>query len=416
MSTLQVIPQTLNNFTQPFKQEFSHNQFNHFQQYLSGLIISQDKNILEISNFIDKGSTYDNLHHFISNSNWDYNQITDKMVEIIKQDKHLKPIPAGWIVVDDVLIDKTGKRIEMVSKFYDHSSNTYLDYAHCLVQLYYVDSRGVGYPLKAALYVKQDLLKDKNSFQTKHIIAQALIQWALDKNIKFQGVLFDSWYLNNNLANFIEENGKSWISRIKSDRLIRVQGRIIPVKEYGDKLTDKDFTIVTIKGKKYKYYSKCFKVKSLGNKQTRLVFVSEYDGKKQEWKKVIVLATNQVTWHSEKIIKTYLLRWSIETFFRDSKQHLGLDSYQMRKLSGIKSHWCLVSLAYVFLIKVKLESSLLRKLSHQLKTVGQLCSYYKDQAVEMLVYWAYEQFRFHKKPDEIIQSLKLNSPLLATTS
>lgn len=85
----------------------------------------------------------------------------------------------------------------------------------------------------------------------------------------------------------------------------------------------------------------------------------------------------------------------------------------MRKLKGIKRHWCLVPLACVFLQKVKLESSLLMKLEHQLKTVGQMCSYYQDQITEMIVHFAYRQFQDNKNADEIIKALKLDSPLLA---
>lgn len=413
MQSFQTVPSSLVEFTQPFNELFSHNQHTHLQQYLSGLVIGEDKNILKISEFIDHSATYDNLHHFISNSNWDYRAITDKMVEVIKADKYLKPLPTGWLVIDDVLIDKTGKHIEMVGKFFDYSENKYLDYAHCLVQLWYVDARGVGYPLTLEMYIKEDLVPDKSQFKTKHLIAQELVNWALSKGLNFQGILFDSWYLNKDFVALIEENGKSWVSRIKSDRLISWQGKNISVACYRDKLQEKDFTETIIKKRKFRIHSKCFPVKSLEGRKIRLVFVQEYDKKKKAWTKVVVLATNQVTWHSDKILKNYLLRWSIEVFFKDSKQHLGLGAYQMRKLKGIKRHWCLVNLAYVFLVKVKLTSSLLNKLSHQLKTVGQLCSYYKDQVTEMIIHFAYRQFENNKTPDEIVQMLKLNSPLLA---
>jgi len=208
MQSFQAIPSSLVKFTQPFNDLFSHNQYLHFQQYLSGLIMGEDKNILKISQFIDHCSTYDNLHHFISNSHWNWQDITDKMVEVIKNDKYLKPIHTGWLVVDDVLIDKTGKKIEMVGKFFDYSENKYINYAHCLVQLWYVDTRSIGYPLTMEMYIKESLLDDKSKFKTKHLIAKELVQWAINKGLDFQGVLFDSWYLNKDFVDFIEENEK----------------------------------------------------------------------------------------------------------------------------------------------------------------------------------------------------------------
>lgn len=319
----------------------------------------------------------------------------------------------GWLVIDDVIIDKSGKKIEMVGKLYDHAQGKYLDYAHCLVQLWYADSRGIGYPLKSELYIKKELLKNASEFKTKHAIAQELISWAKRKGISFQGVLFDGWYLNSEFTEFIENQSKAWVSRARSNNLIKVEGKYIQIKDFVKNLKSEDFKEFSAKKRKYKYFAKSFKMKCLKNPKVQVVLISEYDEKKDKWSDIVALVSNQITWHAEKIIKSYLLRWSIETFFRDSKQHLGLGDYQMRKLAGIKRHWCLVSLAYVFLIKMKLESSLIKSLSHQLKTVGQLCSYHKDCVMEMIIHWSYAQFKNGINPNDLIKTLKLGSPLLA---
>ena len=39
-------------------------------------------------------------------------------------------------------------------------------------------------------------------------------------------------------------------------------------------------------------------------------------------------------------------RWSIEVFFRQCKNTLALDSYQIRSSKGIQRYWLLMSLAY----------------------------------------------------------------------
>ena len=38
-----------------------------------------------------------------------------------------------------------------------------------------------------------------------------------------------------------------------------------------------------------------------------------------------VLVSNRVDWTAQRIITLYLQRWPIETFYQDSKGHLGLD-------------------------------------------------------------------------------------------
>ena len=48
------------------------------------------------------------------------------------------------------------------------------------------------------------------------------------------------------------------------------------------------------------------------------------------------LVTNRIDWSAKKVIESYLQRWPIETFYQDSKGHLGLDEYRMRGAEAIK--------------------------------------------------------------------------------
>lgn len=239
-----------------------------------------------------------------------------------------------------------------------------------------------------------------------------LIEWAHEKGIVCQGVLFDGWYLNQKTTTFVEGLAKSWISRMKSDMLIRNGRHNISCGAYADTLTDSQFTESRIKGRQYRYYSRCFKVPALKRK-IRIVFVQEWNKKKKVWGELVMLATNEVTWHSDKIIKNYRLRWSIETFHRDAKQHLGFGEYQMRRLSGISRHWSLVFAAYLYLVKVRRSSRLVRSLEHQQQTIGSLCSSVKDHVTELLVRWVHEQCQNQKSLDDTLMQLRLNqSPFL----
>ena len=48
------------------------------------------------------------------------------------------------------------------------------------------------------------------------------------------------------------------------------------------------------------------------------------------------IATNRLDWDVKTILKTYLKRWKIDSFYRDAKQELGLEDYELRKLRGIR--------------------------------------------------------------------------------
>ena len=62
-----------------------------------------------------------------------------------------------------------------------------------------------------------------------------------------------------------------------------------------------------------------------------------------------VLVSKRCDWSAKQVLVTYLQRWPIETFYQDSKRHLGLDEYRMRNAEALMKHWCLVLVAYSLL-------------------------------------------------------------------
>ena len=53
-----------------------------------------------------------------------------------------------------------------------------------------------------------------------------------------------------------------------------------------------------------------------------------------------------VSLSTNEILDNYVCRWPIEVFFRQCKDKLALDSYQIRSAQGIKRYWLLMSLAH----------------------------------------------------------------------
>lgn len=54
-----------------------------------------------------------------------------------------------------------------------------------------------------------------------------------------------------------------------------------------------------------------------------------------------------VSLDTETILEYYAERWGIEVFFKQEKNNLGFDKYQIRSLKGIKRFWLLTSLAHL---------------------------------------------------------------------
>ena len=118
----------------------------------------------------------------------------------------------------------------------------------------------------------------------------------------------------------------------------------------------------------------------------------------------VVLVSNRVDWHAQRIIALYLQRWPIETFYQDSKGHLGLDAYRMRSAEAIGKHWCLGFVAYSFLHLDCLPSSP-RKGSLPVKTIGEACRQQAQALIEALILYAHEQLQLGQQAIDLFAAL-----------
>ena len=53
-----------------------------------------------------------------------------------------------------------------------------------------------------------------------------------------------------------------------------------------------------------------------------------------------------VSLSTNEILDNYVCRWPIEVFFRQCKDKLALDSYQIRSAQGIRRYWLIMSFAH----------------------------------------------------------------------
>lgn len=60
--------------------------------------------------------------------------------------------------------------------------------------------------------------------------------------------------------------------------------------------------------------------------------------------------TNKLDWDIYKILSLYARRWRVDVFYRDSKQNLGLEDYEVRKIRGARRHISMVFTAHTLLV------------------------------------------------------------------
>jgi hypothetical protein len=119
-------PALVTKYASKFRTLFYKPQFGHFITYLTGLIVSTNKTVQGINNnFLDR-KDQSNLNLFLNESNWDEKAVDEQRIELIRnQTQKCKP-KDSFLIIDDTISHKTGKKIEQVEIFHDHSTNKYV--------------------------------------------------------------------------------------------------------------------------------------------------------------------------------------------------------------------------------------------------------------------------------------------------
>ncbi len=127
-------------------------QFQHFQNYLTGLIVLPNKSLSNISRCILTSADKTNLSRFFSQAPWLRDQINDRRLSyVLKQTKAQRlPKDQSALVVDDTLCEHVGSLFEYLDRHYNHGDDTY-PLAHNPVTSHFV-SGPVRFPVELRLY------------------------------------------------------------------------------------------------------------------------------------------------------------------------------------------------------------------------------------------------------------------------
>jgi len=297
------------------------------------------------------------------------------------------------LAIDDTLIEKTGEKIDEIGKYYDHAEGRYL-LGHNLVTSQYVTPRGC-FPIGYRLYLKRD--KKDPERRTKIELAKELVKQAVETGLRFGAVVFDAWFLSKDLVRFISSKGLNWVEVAKSNRIILVKGKRTSLKSFHETLSQAAFREIEVAGRTVYAFTKTVKMSVLG--KVRLLLLHE---KPDLSDTPLFLVTNNLRWDATRILRTYQSRWPVESFYRDSKQNLGLGDYGMRDLTGIKRHWYLVFLSYTLLTLNSTDGSLHKWVKTNVRTIGEKCRRTISEITRDFILWVLKQNQLQKSADEIL--------------
>lgn len=430
-------------------------QFQHFQNYLTGLMVLPNKSMANIARCVVESADKTNLSRYLSESPWFEEQVNQRRIGyLLEQTKAVrKSKEESALALDDTLCKHVGSLFEYVDHHYDHSDNSY-PLAHNPVTSYYV-SGPVRFPVDLRMYRRYEELthweefvhkhfpereipkkkKERNQlhravdpvllqdpeflalheqFRTKIELGIELIEAAIAHKLRFSVLLFDGWYLAEDLIQVAKRRKKDWISILKKNRNLETNSFVLkdadghPIQLAGPHISVEDLVAiipanayreVKVKEKSYWVFTLTVRAPSLG--KVRMVISYEKADLSGTY---VTLVTNRVNWSAQKIIATYLLRWPIETFYQDGKEHLGLDEYRMRDAKAIGKHWCLVFTAYSLLHLDCLPPSL-EKGQLPIKTIGEACRQQSQALIQKLIVYVNVQLQQGKPIEDIFAYL-----------
>jgi SRSO17 transposase len=343
--------ETLNKFLNEFRGAFKNKaQFRHFGHYVMALMIYLgSKNLTGLSRAIPDGKSESSLYRFVSSMDWDVEAVEQCRMALLnrKTRRALKAAQrkgrqvAVFLIIDDSLVEKTGKKMEGVAKHYSHTEDKQV-LAHVWVTGQLV-VMGHSYPLSWKLYRRQSECQTAGeNFFSKPALAEIIVSEFEPLPDTQTYVLTDSWYSSEDLLKLCAQRHFKYVGAVKSNRKLNTAGHDLQVQQWIKTIPKRAFDRVKVKGKFYKTWSAIGRLSS--GHQVKLVINRRIGHKK--WK---YLVSTDLSLSSQTILSHYLVRWEVENFYRAAKQLLGWGDYQVLKLVAIERHVLLMMVTHAYL-------------------------------------------------------------------
>lgn len=283
------------------------------------------------------------LAHFLNDGKWDSNKleniIKNEVISIIYNESRRTGKPV-YCIVDDTIASKTkpsSKALHPIQDAYFHQSHLKKkqDYGHQAVAVM-LSCNGITLNYAFIMY-------DKSKAKTE-IVKEIAEELPPAPVISY--FLCDCWYSSADIIKSFVSKGFYTVGAIKRNRIIYPLGIRQKINEFAlfIRKTDSNVKLVTIGNREYYVYRYEGKLNKIENAIVLISYPKDAFGEPTSLRAFI--CTNAAL-STEEILNIYLIRWEIEVFFRQSKNLLAIDKYQIRKAKGIQRYWLLMSLAYL---------------------------------------------------------------------
>lgn len=363
------VPAKLKSLLSFYKRCFTRPQYKNFRDFITGLIVSDNKTIQEIADCFGR-IDQSNLNRFLTSSGWDEKRINNTRISQIKSRCKLKK---GILISDPTMIHKTGMHMEKANYHYSGITKK-PEWGYCLVNSFFADGEN-AFPVSADFYLREQDVDEQHQFKTIREICLEQLDYAI-KKLPIWLFIADAGLYADFLIQDIKSRGLKYIlgTRITNKISINRKKRI-SIEEYLANLTDLDFTPHIINGEVYFLHTLEITERNIGKEK---LLISYKEGDEEN---VRVYVTNLFKQSDKTLMGLLLERWAVEVWHRDAKQHLGLEDCQVRKYRGVQKVVPAILVAYTQIILMK-KDALLKPLKRVIQTIGEGCRYIRLMALK----------------------------------
>lgn len=338
-------PRVLQDMLSPIYQRLSRPQQKHLRWFVFGILMSVGSSrLFQISKTAPRGGHRTSCGNFLR-SNWD--SVSLMQAQVVKTLRWMRPRKGEpiYLLIDDTRKEKRGRKMEAVSKIYDHKSRQFIR-GHMIVSAAIV-FRGIVLPWKFQLWIPKDQAGD-GYLKTTQIAARMINEFKLPYECQVR-VLFDAFYLAPCVVAACKSRGFSWFSvASKNRKMARKHCKNRSIKQFAP-------GVLKHHGKKVRmrrqHFWRWMKIAAVDGTMKRLGDVRMVLSKRpgDPWKKTLAVVTNETKLAAREIIAIYEKRWQIEVLFKELRSSLGLCDYQVLSRHAIERHLHLCGLAHQLL-------------------------------------------------------------------
>jgi SRSO17 transposase len=342
----------MQHFFSPIRPQLSRPQYHTLLIFVIGWLLSPRRPKLGHLAGAEPIRHRTSLGHFLKQSQWDpENLLTLLTLAVLRwlgvRDEEI------YLLLDDTLIRKRGRRMPAVTPLYDHAlQRTY--HAH-RVLVAAVVVRDIVLPWRFVLWQPQSV--GSKYVKVTTLAAELIRNFPTFRGVQVQ-VLFDAYYLNATVAKACQERDFAWFSVAAKNRRFHLKGQKKSVRlghwapgrlqHQGQRLRRPRARNRKIT---WRVASVVGDLAKIG--RVKLVLAKRW---RQRDAKLTVFATSDTTLSIKKILGIYERRWMIEQYFKELKGSLGLGQYQMQSQEGIVKHLHLCGLVHLTLTRHSLDA------------------------------------------------------------